>query len=92
MMNTEPMRSKVFKNKEVLILERDINAWLVDNSDIEVVDTAVADNQFIILYNKCKTSKIDKDIEVAKDIKGGIKELSSNGFHAPYITDYNIKS
>lgn len=106
-MKTEHMKSKVFKNDEVLILEREINSWLEGNQDINVVDTAVADNQFIILYNKMKTvNKLDEAIVQAKNIKNSIKEVHGDtvgadlmenkpiigkGIHAPHITDYYDK-
>lgn len=93
---TTLMRSKVFKNEEVLILENEINSWLNINSDIEVVDTAVADNQFIILYNQSKTAKIDKAIEVVRGMQDDIKDMKDNpiegkGIHAPHISEYYKK-
>lgn len=55
------MKAKVFKNSEVLVLEREINRWLEENKDISVLNTAVADNQFIILYDVAAKTESKKE-------------------------------
>ena len=71
------MRSKVFKNDKVLVLENEINLWLQENSGITIISTAVADNQFIVIYEPVTTkSKIDNAIQVAKNAKNDMNELS----------------
>lgn len=46
------MKAKVFENEKVKVLENEINSWLKDNQNVEIMKTAVASNQFIILYNE----------------------------------------
>lgn len=71
------MRSKVFKNDKVLVLENEINTWLQENKDISIISTAVADNQFIIIYEPTSTQKkIENAIQVARNAKDNIHELS----------------
>lgn len=93
------MRAKVFKNEKVKVLENEINAWLNENPNIEVVDTAVAANQFIVLYNpkkeryrslEGKTNKIKREDFDHGFIEENSQEVQGQG--AADLTEYKFDS